>query len=94
MHLIESAPHNLGRRELYAGVPANLVAFSCKASFEAGYEGVVAFTAKTKLITHYKNTLGAQLLYGNRMHIPEDAAKKLVNLYFKDYFNEKGESTI
>lgn len=65
LHLIETAPHNFGSKKQYVGVPGNLVAFACKMSFELGFEGIVAFTAKSRLVDHYRQTLGAQTLYGN-----------------------------
>lgn len=34
MHLVESAPFNKGKEKVYAGVPGNLVAFTCKLSFQ------------------------------------------------------------
>jgi hypothetical protein len=68
---------------LYEGVAGNLVAYACKLSFQNGLDGFVSFTAKTKLIEHYANTLGAYLLSGNRMVIPEISAKTLVDKYFK-----------
>lgn len=86
--MIESAPHNFGQNKRFAGIPGNLVAFCCKMSFELGLEGYVAFTAKTELINHYTQTLGAELLYGHRMAIPTIPAKKLVNLYYRNYFVE------
>ena len=86
MHLIETAPHNFGNAKKYLGVAGNLVAFACKTSYDLGYEGFVAFTAKTHLVPHYINTLGAQLIYSyDRMAIFPEAAKKLVNSYYKDY---------
>ena len=87
MHLIENAPHNYGAKKKFAGVAANLVAFACKMSFDMGFEGFVAFTSKTKLIEHYTKTLGAQLIFRNRMTITTIPAKKLVNSYYKNYFN-------
>jgi hypothetical protein len=83
MHLIESAPFNFGKPKLYEGVPANLVAFACKESFEKGYEGFVAFVSKTKLMRHYEETLGAHFIGGQRMAIGRVAAAKLINQYFK-----------
>lgn len=87
MHLIESAPHNRGKQKTYLGVPGNLVAFLCKSSFELGFEGFVAFTAKTALIEHYRRTLGAERIKGNRMMIPSAAAKNLINSYYEDHSN-------
>ena len=87
LHLIETAPHNFGRSKKYLGAPANLVAFACKLSFESGFEGVVGFRAKTSLIKHYMDTLGAELLFRDRMCIWEKSARKLVNSYFKGFLN-------
>lgn len=50
MHFIESATFNKGKIKVYLGVPGNLVAFACKVSVDKGYEGFIAFDAKTALI--------------------------------------------
>ena len=47
------------------------------------YEGFVAFTAKTKLIDHYEKTLGAYHFKNQRMIIDTQAARILVEKYFK-----------
>ena len=83
MHLIETAPHNFGPSKQYRGVAGNLVAFACKMSFDAGFDGFVAFTAKTRLVKHYKESLGAEEIYRNRMAVSGKAAEKLVNSYYK-----------
>jgi hypothetical protein len=83
MHLIESAKFNKGKQKVYYGVPGNLVAFACNLSREKGYGGVVSFFAKTKLVDHYKVSLGATVLFGNQMIIDELNAKKLIERYFK-----------
>ncbi len=83
MNLLESAPFNIGKNKLYEGVAGNLVAYACKVSFQKGYEGFVAFTAKTNLIKHYEKTLGAFHFKNGRMIIPTESAKKLVEMYFK-----------
>jgi hypothetical protein len=85
MDLIESAPFNKGKKKLYRGVAGNLVAFACKLSFERDYNGVVSFMAKTQLVEHYKQTLGAKLFAGNRMFIDTPEALTLVTNYFKDF---------
>ena len=85
MDLIESAKFNKGRIKLYRGVAGNLVAFACKKSFELNYEGVVSFVAKTQLIAHYEQTLGAKLFSGNRMYIDTREARALTNRYFKEF---------
>lgn len=84
MHLIESAPFNLGRNKVYLGVPGNLVAFVCRISFHHGFDGYVSFTSKTQLIEHYEKTLGAINVGGHLMVINTDAALKLIDKYFKN----------
>lgn len=84
MDLLESAPFNLGRNKLYEGVAGNLVAFACKVSFQQGFDGYVSFTAKTKLIEHYKKTLNAISFGGQLMVINTIAANILVDKYFKN----------
>ena len=83
MNLLENSPFNTGRNKLYEGVAGNLVAFACKFSFQFGFDGFVGFTAKTKLIQHYIDTLGAYNFAGRRMLIETHAAKFLVEKYFK-----------
>jgi hypothetical protein len=83
MHLLENAPFNVGENKIYEGVAGNLVAYACKVSFQHGFDGFVAFTAKTKLIAHYEKTLGAYTLGGHRMIIPTASAQFLVDKYFK-----------
>lgn len=61
----------------------NLVAYACKVSFQHGFDGYVAFTAKTKLIGHYEKTLGAYHIGGQRMIILTQSAELLINKYFK-----------
>jgi hypothetical protein len=83
MHLIESAPFNIGKSKTYLGVPGNLVAFACKLSFQRGGEGYVSFLSKTRLIEHYEKSLGAIHFGGHNMVITTEAALKLTNKYFK-----------
>jgi hypothetical protein len=83
MNLLENAPFNLGKNKMYDGVAGNLVAYACKTSFQQGFDGFVAFTAKTALIEHYSKTLGAYHFGGHRMIIPTDSSRILVEKYFK-----------
>ena len=82
MPLIESNKFNRGVKKVYLGVPANLVAFACKLSFDKGYGGYVSFESKTRLIDHYRKSLGAHVLFANIMAINTGAATKLVEQYF------------
>ncbi len=83
MNLLESAPFNIGKQKLYQGVAGNLVAYACKLSFQKGFEGFIAFTAKTRLIEHYQDALGAYHFMNQRMILETNASKKLVEKYFK-----------
>ncbi len=83
MNLVESAPFNIGKNKLYEGVAGNLVAYACKVSFQKGFEGFVAFDAKTKVIRHYEKTLGAYNFVRQRMIIPTVPAQILIDKYFK-----------
>ena len=82
MHLIESSKFNKGKEKVYLGVPGNLVAFACKVSVDKGYQGFLAFDAKTALIKHYQETLYATHFRGLRMFIETNAALRLISKYF------------
>lgn len=84
MHLVESAPFNIGQNKIYEGVPGNLVAFACKTSLNNGLQGFVSFFSKTKLIDHYIKTLGAYHFGGHLMVISTDPAQILIDKYFKE----------
>ena len=83
MHLIESAKFNKGKEKVYFGVPGNLAAYACKVSFDKGYEGFLAFDAKSALIKHYQESLHATHFRGLRMFIETNAALRLISKYFK-----------
>lgn len=83
MHLIESSKFNKGKNKVYLGVSGNLVAFACKVSVDRGYQGFLAFDAKTALIKHYQETLHATHFRGLRMFIETNAALRLISQYFK-----------
>jgi len=83
LHLVESAPFNLGKKKLYEGVPGNLFAFACKLSWDNGQDGIVAFQSKTKLIEHYENTLGATHVGGHKMILFPTASLRLIKQYFQ-----------
>lgn len=82
LHLVESAHFNLGKKKLYEGVPGNLFAFTCKTSWDKGYQGFVSFTSKTKLIDHYEKNLGATHIGGHKMVIFPQEAIKLIKKYY------------
>jgi len=85
VHLVESAPHNVGNRKKFIGVPGNLFAFACQESLRLGFEGSLSFDAKTELIGHYKESLGAfQVARSQRMIITQDAAQRLITSYFEE----------
>ncbi len=81
VNLLENARFNRGKEKVYVGVPGNLFAFACQLSFDKGYEGNIAFDAKTKLIRHYEETIGAVHFKAQRMFIDGHAALKLISKY-------------
>jgi hypothetical protein len=89
MHLIESAPLNKGRDKLFAGVMGNLVAFLCKTSFEKGYWGNVVFDAKTRLVEHYIEALGAKRITSSRLFIDPEQSLVLIKQYFPDFHYDR-----
>ena len=52
-------------------------------------DGYVDFTAKNKLIEHYKEVLGAQVLNGQRMYIDEVTAHELIGRPLTDKETEQ-----
>ena len=83
MHLIESGKFNKGKGKVYFGVPGNLVAYACKVSVDKGFEGFLAFDAKSALVKHYQESLHATHFRGLRMFIETSAALRLISQYFK-----------
>lgn len=79
--LAETAPHNYGSKGKFEGVGGHLFAIACKQSFNAGLDGYVSFTAKTKLIKYYANKFGAMLINGQRMYIDTKSALDLLAKY-------------
>ena len=86
IHLIENAHFNKGKSKVYVGVAGNLVAYACKLSFQRGNDGNVSFIAKSQLVKHYVDSLGAFHFGGRLMIIEKDSALKLINKYFKNLF--------
>jgi hypothetical protein len=80
--IIENAPFKIGKTKLYKGVPANLIAYACKVSWDLGNQGAVAFVSKTRLIEHYEQSLGAVHLGNSRMVILPMDALNLIRRYF------------
>ena len=89
MHLIESACFNRGAQKMYRGVMGNLVAFGCKLSFEKGLDGCLSFIAKTALIQHYIDSLGAFLFGARTMIIETKSALRLTQKYFSDEYKNR-----
>ena len=83
VEIVEAAPHNYGHAGRYEGVGAHLFAIACQVSFDAGYDGYVAFTAKSDLVEYYKEKLNAVVFRGRRMYIDEDAARILLDKYMR-----------
>ena len=82
INLVENAKFNRGSGKIYEGVGGNLFAYACKRSSDIGFGGYVTFQAKTLLVSHYHKTLGAEVLFGQRMVIRKESAEKLIDKYF------------
>jgi hypothetical protein len=81
--LVESAKFNKRKSKMYLGVLGNLFAFACKGSFDDGLGGFVAFIAKTNLVEHFKEEIGAIQIGRQRMVIENLLAARLIEQYFK-----------
>ncbi|MFY0605900.1 MAG: hypothetical protein JXR10_04240 [Cyclobacteriaceae bacterium] len=83
VELVENADFNIGRNKVYLGVAGNLFAFACKESWDRGDYGYVAFNAKTNLIPHYKETIGAiRIGDSNQMVLESQQALSLITKYY------------
>lgn len=89
LDLAESAPWNSKHNKKvkgreYLGVGGHLFAIAVRESYERGYNGFVAFTAKTKLVDYYAKAFGATQIAGTaNMYIDENAARRLYERYFR-----------
>ncbi len=90
LDIVEAAPFNNPHNKKftqkeYAGVGGHLFAEAVKESMLQGYDGYVYFKAKTNLIQHYENELGAVLINPQEriMAIDERSAKVLYDKYYK-----------
>ncbi|MDR0874992.1 MAG: hypothetical protein LBN12_02150 [Clostridiales Family XIII bacterium] len=82
-YLLEANPKNVGNNGVYKGAGAHLTAFACKTALDRGF-GAYYFVAKTNLIEHYKNTLGAMQVGNSQKMIIEGASfRKLLEHYYK-----------
>lgn len=89
--IVEAAPFNnphnkLFKQKEYDGIGGHLFAEAVRESYKQGYGGFVFFKAKTNLIKHYEESLGAVLINPKEriMAIDERAAKKLYDQYFQE----------
>ena len=82
--IVEAAPFNVGHTGKFKGVGAHLFAIACKLSWDAGNEGYVQFKAKSSLVEHYRETLGAQNIDAQNMYIDSYGALKLIQTYFPE----------
>lgn len=88
--IVEAAPFNNPHNKAYvkkeySGIGGHLFAEAVKESMAQGYDGYVYFKAKTDLIKHYQNELGAVLINPKEriMAIDERSAKVLYDRYYK-----------
>lgn len=80
---MEICDANKHGKPVYNGVGKALVALCCKISMDHGLDGFIYFDAKNRLMPYYQR-LGAKRMFGLRMSIDPSAARKLIDLYFKN----------
>ncbi|MGG4219384.1 hypothetical protein ABEW32_14280 [Paenibacillus jamilae] len=82
--LLESSPHNRfnNPERQFINVTDVLLGAACLKSFEAGKDGFVAFTPKTRLYSYYADRFNAKKL-GSRMYLNDIDAYRLIGLYYK-----------
>jgi len=83
--LVENSHSNVGAKSKYIGTGGHLFAIAAKKSFEPGMDGWVCCEAKTRLINHYENELGAKVR-GVRgafidMYLDGISTKRLCDIY-------------
>lgn len=76
----EAAPSNFGHSGGF-GVGPTLAAIVCGSSVAWGFDGFIAFQAKTKLVEHYRKHFRARVVYGDNMVVDDNAAKTLIERY-------------
>ena len=82
VNLVESASFNRTESRLYHLVSVHLFAFSCKRSFEKGYEGFISLESKSGLVEYYATSIGAQRMGRSlKMFVDTPSARDLVTLY-------------
>jgi hypothetical protein len=80
--LIESHSRNIGKKGKYKGIGAHLTAFGCKYAIESGFD-LYYFIAKSELMGHYANTLGAVPIGSTQTMVVEGVAfDRLIETYF------------
>lgn len=66
---------------IHGGIGKSIIALCCKISFDMGFDGYIAFEAKTNLFNYYTR-YGAKRIGGLKMYVDTKAAEKLVDIYF------------
>jgi phage putative head morphogenesis protein, SPP1 gp7 family len=83
VNLVEAKPSNVGSTGRYKGVGGHLFAEACKMARDNGYD-YIYFDAKTNLVEYYKDELGADRVFGQRMVIDGEAFYDLIKKYYKE----------
>jgi hypothetical protein len=86
VHLVESAPHNLGKNKKFEGVGGHLFAIAIKLSYANGFGGYIFMDAKNmELVKHYHDMLGAELVntryHAYRVAVSEENAREIIDKY-------------
>jgi hypothetical protein len=78
--LIESSKENVGAAKEYQNIAGILIAQACRMAFRKGYGGFVCLKPKTRLVRHYVDSYGMQIM-GQNLVLFEDSADRLIKKY-------------
>lgn len=81
IHLLESAPANIGKQKKYRFVPGVLLATVAQDAFAAGFDGYMTLQPKTRLYDLYIDTYGGRLFENRQVLFDTFASKKLIKKY-------------
>ncbi|QBO34948.1 GNAT family N-acetyltransferase [Periweissella cryptocerci] len=88
IHLLESAPANIGHKKKYRFVPGVLLGTVAQDAFEAGFDGYMTLKPKTKLYDLYIDTYGAEMFVNGMVRFTASQSAHLIHKYIGGNYNE------
>jgi len=84
IRLLASSKDSIGEGKQYERIAGCLIAFACKKSFSAGYEGYVCLKPKTDLEIHYQKAYGMASI-GMYLITEQANSLMLINRYYEEH---------